>query len=80
MDPLLTKVYMPGGALGHYGFNGGGPASQRQKEYVRALLRRHAGDPTAEAIRAYLNARRMDPEATITVSDVAPAIEWLTRQ
>jgi len=76
-NPLLTKVYMPNGILAYFGFNGGGPASERQKNCVRALLRKHAGDPTVEAIRAYLNERREDPEATISVSDIAPAIQYL---
>ncbi|MGP3940471.1 hypothetical protein [Streptomyces sp. 6N106] len=80
-NPLLDKVYMPNGSLIDYGFFGGGPASERQKNYLRALLRKHAGDPTAEAIRAFLNALRTDPEFEyITVADVAPAIEWLRRQ
>lgn len=76
-NPLLNKVYMPQGSLLHFGFNGGGPASDRQKNYLRALLRQHAGDPTAEAIRAYVNELREDPEATISVSDVSPAIRYL---
>lgn len=79
-NPLLDKVYMPNGSLVGYGFNGGGPASDRQKNYLRSLLRKHAGDPTAEAIRDYLNERRQDSEQPITVSDVRPAIEWLKRQ
>ncbi|ARX81491.1 hypothetical protein SMD44_00889 [Streptomyces alboflavus] len=76
-NPLLDKVYMPHGSLLHFGFFGGGPASDRQKNYLRALLLKHAGDPTAEAIRAYLNERREDSEATISVSDVSPAISYL---
>ena len=76
-NPLLTKVYMPNGALHHFGFFGGGPASDKQKNYLRALLRQHAGDPTAEAIRAYMNELRDDQEAVISVSDVAPAIRYL---
>ncbi|MFJ9318794.1 hypothetical protein [Streptomyces globisporus] len=80
MNPLLHKVYMPTGALGYYGFNGGGPASASQKNYLRALLRRHAGDPTAEAIRDYMNQLRDDPEEVIDVASVVPAIEWLKRQ
>lgn len=80
MNPLLHKVYMPTGSLGYYGFNGGGPASVRQKNYLRALLRQHAGNPTAEAIRVYLNTLREDPEERINVCDVVPAIEWLKRQ
>ena len=76
-NPLLTKVYMPNGSLQGFGFFGGGPASDKQKNYLRALLRQHAGDPTAEAIRAYMNELRDDQEAVISVSDVAPAIRYL---
>lgn len=76
-NPLLDKVYMPHGSLLHFGFWGGGPASDRQKSYLRSLLRKHAGDPTAEAIRGYLNALREDSEAVISVSDVSPAISYL---
>lgn len=76
-NPLLVKVYMPNGALHYFGFFGGGPASDKQKNYLRALLRQHAGDPTVEAIRAYMNELRDDQEAVISVSDVAPAIRYL---
>lgn len=76
-NPLLDKVYMPRGSLLYFGFNGGGPASSSQKNYLRSLLQRHAGDPTAEAIRDYLNERREDPETVISVSDVSPAISYL---
>jgi hypothetical protein len=76
-NPLLDKVYMPHGSLLHFGFFGGGPASDKQKNYLRSLLRKHAGDPTAEAIRDFMNALREDPEATISVSDVSPAISYL---
>lgn len=76
-NPLLVQVYMPGGSLLYYGFNGGGPASVTRKNLVRSLLQKHAGRPAAEAIRAYLNERREDPETTITRSDVEPAIRFL---
>jgi hypothetical protein len=76
-NPLLIPVYMPGGSLGYYGFNGGGPARAERKNQLRALLIRYAGHPTAEAIRAYLNERRENPETVITVSDVEPAIRYL---
>ncbi|MFE7116561.1 hypothetical protein ACFU99_14230 [Streptomyces sp. NPDC057654] len=76
-NPLLDKVYMPRGSLLYFGFNSGGPAGDRQKNYLRALLRQHAGDPTAEAIRTYMNALREDDEAVISVSDVSPAISYL---
>ncbi|MFD8226902.1 hypothetical protein ACFV16_22325 [Streptomyces massasporeus] len=76
-NPLLDKVYMPHGSLLDFGFNGGGPASDRQKNYLRSLLRKHAGDPTAEAIRDLMNALREDPEFRIEVKDVSPAISYL---
>jgi hypothetical protein len=76
-NPLLDKVYMPRGSLLYFGFNGGGPASDRQKNYLRTLLRKHAGDPTTEAIRDLMNALREDPEFVISVSDVSPAISYL---
>lgn len=76
-NPLLDKVYMPHGSLLDFGFNGGGPASEKQKNYLRSLLRKHTGDPTAEAIRDFLNALREDPEAFISFSDVSPAISYL---
>lgn len=81
MEPILQKVYMPNGSLLEYGFFGGGPASEKQKNYLRSLLRKHAGDPTAEAIRKEMNKLRLDPEyGSITRSDVCPAIEWLKSQ
>ncbi|MER7922125.1 hypothetical protein ABTY96_03140 [Streptomyces sp. NPDC096057] len=76
-NPLLNKVYMPRGSLLEFGFNGGGPATDRQKTYLRALLAKHVGDPTVEAIRDYMNALRDDPEMTIKVCDVSPAISYL---
>ncbi|KOT51134.1 MULTISPECIES: hypothetical protein [Streptomyces] len=76
-NPLLNKVYMPCGSLLYFGFNGGGPASDRQKNYLRTLLLEHAGDPTAEAIRTYMNALREDHESVISVSHVLPAINYL---
>lgn len=75
-DALLTKVYMPNGALVGYGFNGGGPATDRQKFYVRSLLNKHQGDATVEAIRRHLNKVARSGE-TIKVSDVSPAISWM---
>jgi hypothetical protein len=75
-DKILAKVYMPNGSLVGYGFNGGGPASDRQKHAVRVLLAKHAGNPTVEAIRRYLNKRARSGE-TVTVSDVSPAISWM---
>ncbi|MDX5569799.1 hypothetical protein PYK79_49925 [Streptomyces sp. ID05-04B] len=67
-NPLLTKVYMPNGSLQHFGFFGGGPASDKQKNYLRALLRQHAGDPTTEAIRTYMNELRENPEGPVTAA------------
>ncbi|WP_406004587.1 hypothetical protein [Streptomyces sp. NBC_00987] len=68
---------MPRGSLLGFGFNGGGPASNRQKNYPRTLLRQHAGEPTVEAIRTYMNALREDDEAVVSVSDISPAISYL---
>lgn len=75
-DALLMKVYCPKGSLVDYGFNGGGPANDRQKHYVRVLLAKHAGNPTVEAIRRYLNGVARLGE-TVKVSDVSPAISWM---
>lgn len=76
-SPLLDKVYKPNGVCLYFGFFGGGPATDKQKNYLRVLLRQHAGDPTAEAIRDYMNEIREEPGAYITVSDVSPAIKYL---
>lgn len=75
-DELLADVYMPTGELRYYGFFGGGPASPRQKSFLRALLERHKGNPYAEAIRACLNRQRV-AEQGIQVCDVSPAIRFL---
>jgi hypothetical protein len=75
--PILRPVYMPHGTVQNHGFFGGGEASTQQKNHLRSLLRRHAGDEVAEAIRTYMNAIRLDPEARFFVSDVAPAIRYL---
>lgn len=75
-DAILAKVYMPNGSLVGYGFNGGGPASDKQKHFVRVLLSKHAGNETVEAVRRYLNRRAKSGE-TITVSDISPAISWM---
>lgn len=73
---ILTKVYVPKGQLIGFGFNGGGPASDTQKHYVRVLLAKHAGNVTVEAIRRHLNKVARSGE-TVTVSDVSPAISWM---
>ncbi|MET9480989.1 hypothetical protein [Streptomyces sp. NPDC006638] len=78
-NPLLNKVYMPNGSLQYFGFFGGGPASERQKAYLRVLLQQHAGEPTVEAIREFLNALRENPESRIEVCHVSPAISYLKR-
>ena len=75
-DALLVKVYCPNGSLVCFGFNGGGPASDRQKFYVRSLMAKNAGDATVEAIRRRLNQVARSGE-TVTVSDVSPAISWM---
>lgn len=75
-EALLTKVYLPNGSLGHYGFNGGGPASDKQKHFVRVLLSKHRGNPTVEAIRRHLN-KAARSEHGVQVADVSPAISWM---
>lgn len=74
-DELITAVYMPNGSLGYYGFNGGGPATTAQKNKVRALLAKHAGNPTVEAIRRTLNARIAEGDR-IERCDVLPVLSW----
>jgi hypothetical protein len=76
-SPLLEKVYVVNGAVGYFGFNGGGPASAKQKSYLRSLIQKHAGDPTVEAIRDYMNELREDDPARLTRSEVVPAIGYL---
>lgn len=73
---LLAPVYLPRGSVLYFGFNGGGPASDRQKHAVRVLLTKHAGHPVIEAARRYLNGVARDPEAIVTVSDVSPVLSW----
>lgn len=62
-----------------YGFNCGGPATDKQKHYLRALLKQHAGTETAEAIRNYFNCRRMthDPISFGEVSESIAALKKL---
>lgn len=61
----------------YYGFNNGGPATDKQKNFLRSLLRKHAGTETAEAIRNYFNCRRMthDPISFGNVSDAIQALK-----
>ncbi|WP_030248279.1 hypothetical protein [Streptomyces sp. NRRL S-455] len=59
-----------------YGPNRGGPATDRQKAYLRSLLAQHAGSETAEAIRNYFNCCRL-VRRPISFGDVAEAIEAL---
>jgi hypothetical protein len=63
----------------YYGFNNGGPATERQKNFLRSLLRKHAGTETAEAVRNYFNCRRMteDPISFGNVSDAIQALKSL---
>lgn len=75
-DDLLADVYMPNGELMGFGFFGGGPASPRQKGFLRSLLNRHKGNPHAEAIRVHLNQCR-ESEQGVQVCDVSPAIRFL---
>jgi hypothetical protein len=58
------------------GFNGGGAASVKRKNYLRALLAQHAGTEAAEAVRDFFNLCREDGEL-ICNTDVAAAIETL---
>lgn len=62
----------------YYGFNGGGAATTKQKNYLRALLRQNAGTKTAEAIRDYFNCRRMIDEP-ISFGDVTESIQALKK-
>lgn len=61
----------------YYGFNNGGAATDKQKNFLRSLLRKHAGTETAEAIRNYFNCRRMthDPISFGNVSDSIQALK-----
>lgn len=65
-----------GGQLPYFGFFGGGPASVKSKNYLRALLKRHADTREAQVIRRVLNECRESGE-TISKSDVLPAIKVL---
>lgn len=60
----------------YYGFNNGGWATEKQKNYLRALLVKHAGTETAEAIRDYFNCRRLTHEP-ISFGNVSDAIQAL---
>ena len=73
-----TALTGPDGARRYWGFNGGGPASTESKDHLRSLLRRHTGNPDAEAIRRYLNDRRASGDL-ICRSDVSAAIEALQK-
>ena len=65
-----------GGELPYFGFNGGGPASDKSKNFVRVLLKRHAGRREAELIRWMLNDQRENGN-TIERGDILPAIKIL---
>lgn len=57
---FFTKAYRHAdGTVRYWGFNGGGAASTKQKNYVRFLLNKHAGRPEAEILRTELNALRL---------------------
>lgn len=77
-DAELSQMWVDsnGGMLPYFGFFGGGPASVKSKNYLRVLLRRHAGRREAELIRWSLNDQREHGD-TITRSDVIPAIKIL---
>ncbi len=61
-----------------YGFNCGGPATDKQKNYLRALLRQHADTELAEAIRNYFNCRRMTHDP-ISFGEVTESIQALKK-
>lgn len=44
-----------GDAAYYFGFDGGGPATDGAKRYIRSLLKRHAGKADAEVMRWFLN-------------------------
>lgn len=60
----------------YYGFNNGGWATDKQKNFLRSLLRKHAETETAEAIRNYFNCRRLISEP-ISFGNVSDAIQAL---
>ncbi|MET9425638.1 hypothetical protein ABZY06_33880 [Streptomyces sp. NPDC006540] len=72
-----TSAYVkPNGQARYWGFNGGGAASDSAKNFLRALLRQHAGHPDAEAIRTFFNELRESGE-WIDRQNVSAAIEVL---
>lgn len=77
-DEELSRMWVEsnGGMLPYFGFFGGGPASDEAKNYLRVLLKRHAGKREAELIRWSLNDTR-EAGGVITRSDVLPAIKIL---
>jgi hypothetical protein len=64
------------GQARYWGFNGGGAASDKQKNYVRFLLRQHSGKREAELIRKGLNALRLSGDR-IDRQHIAACIEVL---
>lgn len=60
----------------YWGFNGGGAASDRAKNFLRSLIRQHAGHPDAEAIRTFFNELRESGDR-IDRQNVSAAIEVL---
>lgn len=62
-----------GAMVPYCGFNGGGPASNKSKAYVRSLLTRHAGKADAEVMRWYLNELRRD-DRVIDMATVASVL------
>lgn len=72
-----TSAYVrPNGRPRYWGFNGGGAAQDSAKNFLRSLLRQHAGHPDAEAIRTFFNELRESGDL-IDRQNVSAAIEAL---
>jgi hypothetical protein len=75
-DRFSTALDAQGVPHRYYGFNNGGSATDKQKNFLRSLLRKHAGTETAEAIRNYFNCRRVTHEP-ISFGEVSDSIQAL---
>lgn len=77
---FFTKSFRySNGLVRYYGFNGGGAASTKQKNYVRFLLNKHAGKREAEILRTELNRVRLsgDPIDRQTISGCIEVLQGL---